>query len=134
MSWMNRYKPIQFGKVGGSAVNNYMSGVYYVPSLHAEAALRYNLEGTSPTRGKRASLVKFWRDSVARDGLVRISTGSSERVLLPDASVDYVFVDPPFGANIPYSDLALVLESWHGVKTDMASEATMDSFKHRGLA
>ena len=54
------------------------------------------------------------------------SHGSSTPFALPDASVDYVFVDPPFGANIPYSDLALLVESWHGVLTNTAEEAVMD--------
>ena len=53
---------------------------------------------------------------------------------MPDACVDYIFVDPPFGSNIPYADLALVVESWHGVTTAPAEEATTDPMKGRGLA
>jgi hypothetical protein len=64
---------------------------------------------------------------------VRISTGSSTRIDLPDASVDYAFVDPPFGSNIPYADLALVVEYWHGVLTNVSEEAVVDSFRHKGL-
>ena len=122
LSWMNRYKPNDH-----SQVNRNQSGVYYVSSAVSEPSPRYNLGG------KRTLLVKYWRSSPALDGLVRISTGSSQRIPLPDECVDYVFVDPPFGKNIPYSDLALVIESWHGVKTDAGAEATIDSFKHRGL-
>ena len=44
-----------------------------------------------------------------------------------------MFVDPPFGKNIPYADLALVVEEWHGVTTAMEEEATEDGFKGRGL-
>lgn len=65
LSWMNRYKVIQHGKIGGSLVNQYMTGVYYVPSLTAECSVRYNLEGSSPARGKRQSLVKLWKSSPA---------------------------------------------------------------------
>ena len=36
------------------------SGVYYVPSLHAEPSPAYNLVGTQPSRGKRQTLVKLW--------------------------------------------------------------------------
>jgi predicted RNA-binding Zn-ribbon protein involved in translation (DUF1610 family) len=132
-SWMNRHKTIQFGRMGGSAVNNYMSGVYYIPSLHAEPSVRYNLDGSNPKRGKRAALVDLWKSSPARSGQVRISTGSSTQIGLPDASVDYVFVDPPFGSNIPYADLALVVESWHRVRTNVAEEAILDSFRHKRL-
>jgi len=133
LSWMNRYQPIQQGKLGGSQVNRQMTGVYYVSSLVSECSVRYNLEGSSPKRGKRQSLVKVWKSSVAADGNVMITTGSSTALPVPDGSVDYVFVDPPFGQNIPYSDLALVIEEWHGVTTAPAEEATEDSFKGRGI-
>lgn len=130
LSWMNRHKTLQFGKVGGSAVNNYMSGVYYVPSLHAETNPRYNLAGSQPSRGKRASLTKIWEASSARLGQVAISTGSSTTLDMPSVSVDYIFVDPPFGANIPYSDLAILVESWHGVSSDRTEEAVVGKAAH----
>lgn len=133
LSWMNRYKVIQFGRPGGSLVNQYMTGVYYVPSLSAECSVRYNLEGSQPTRGKRQSLVKTWTSSPARSGQVMISTGSSERIDLPDESVDYVFVDPPFGSNIPYADLDLVIESWHRVFTSVSREAILDKSRGKGM-
>ncbi|MEX2548418.1 MAG: hypothetical protein WD830_11640 [Chloroflexota bacterium] len=125
LSWMNRYQAVQQGKLGGSQVNRQMTGVYYVSSLVSECHPRYNLEGTQVVRGKRKSLVKTWEASPAEAGGVSISTSSSTRIELPDASVDYVFVDPPFGANIPYSDLAILVESWHGVRTSSTDEAVM---------
>jgi len=120
LSWMNRFVPRHY-----SHVNQFLNGVFYVPSQHAEYRPRVNLEGTQPARGKRAALVKTWEASPARLGLVTISTGSSVQIALPDASIDYVFVDPPFGANIPYADLAILVESWHGVRTDSTQEAVM---------
>ena len=63
LSWMNRYVPTHY-----SHVNQYLSGVYYVPSLHAEPSLNYNLVGSTPSRGKRKSLVKLWSDSPAKGG------------------------------------------------------------------
>lgn len=44
---------------------------------------------------------------------------------LADASVDYVFTDPPFGSNIFYSDMNLFHEAWLGAVTDHAREAVM---------
>ena len=120
MSWQNRYRPD-----GYSQVSQFQSGIYYVPSLHSETQPRYNLEGSSAARGKRKSLVKTWAASPARVGNVAISTGSSTRLALADAAVDYVFVDPPFGENIPYSDLAILVESWHRVLTNTSEEAVM---------
>lgn len=130
LSWQNRHKPLQHGRLGGSAVNNYMSGVYYVPSLHAECAIRYNLEGSTPSMGKRQSLVKTWKSSPARLGQVAISTGSSTVLDLPSGSIDYVFVDPPFGANIPYADLAYLVEAWHGVYSRSSDEAIENHSKN----
>lgn len=118
LSWMNRFVPRHY-----SHVNQYLNGVYYIPSQHAEYNPRVNLEGTQGSRGKRASLIKMWESSPATPGRVLISTGSSTQLGLPDGSIDYVFVDPPFGENIPYSDLAIPLEAWHGVRTNAAQEA-----------
>ena len=44
---------------------------------------------------------------------------------LNDASVDYVFTDPPFGSNIFYSDMNLFQEAWLGKATANAREAVM---------
>lgn len=45
---------------------------------------------------------------------------------MPDDCVDYIFVDPPFGQNIYYADLAQVVEAWHGVLTQIVDEAIVD--------
>lgn len=129
LSWMNRYQPIQHGKVGGSQVNRQMTGVYYVGSLVSECSIRYNLEGSSPRRGKRQALVKLWNTSPASAGSVIISTGSSTSLPVPDTSVDYVFVDPPFGENIYYADLAYLIESWHRNITAPVEEAIQSRHK-----
>jgi 16S rRNA G966 N2-methylase RsmD len=44
---------------------------------------------------------------------------------LADASVDYVFTDPPFGSNIFYSDMSLFHEAWLGTITENGSEAVV---------
>ena len=92
----------------------------------------YILEGSQPARGKRASLVKTWRESPARLGQVVISTGSSTALDLPDDCIDYVFVDPPFGANIYYADLAYLVEAWHGVYSRSSDEAIENQSRKAG--
>ena len=42
---------------------------------------------------------------------------------LKDSSIDYVFTDPPFGANIMYSELNFINESWLNVFTNNKEEA-----------
>lgn len=124
LSWMNRHRENVHSQVG-----QYMPGVYYIPSLTAECSIRYNLEGSSPARGKRQSLAKLWNSSPATEGDVMISTGSATTLAVPDSSIDYVFVDPPFGENIYYSDLAYLIESWHGVTTAPLEEAIRSRHK-----
>lgn len=121
LSWMNRYKANDH-----SQVNRAQSGVFYIASLVSECSVRYNLEGSSPAVGKRATLLKLWRNWRPSADRVRISTGSAVSLPIPDESVDYVFVDPPFGSNIYYADLAQVVESWHGVLTSVGDEAIVD--------
>src|SRR5690625_3126127 len=120
LSWMNRYKATDH-----SQVNRNQSGVYYVSSLISECSPRYNLEGTQPARGKKRTLVKLW-ESVPKNADLRISTGDAASLPVDDECVDYIFVDPPFGANIPYADLAMIVESWHKVLTDPRREAIVD--------
>ncbi|HET7486536.1 MAG TPA: DNA methyltransferase [Acidimicrobiales bacterium] len=59
-------------------------------------------------------------------GDVRYETASAEHLPLPDASVDYVFTDPPFGSNIFYSDMNLFQEGWLGELTNHYAEAVVD--------
>ena len=126
LSWMNRYAATHF-----SVVNRHLTGVYYIPSLTAECSVRYNLKGSTPSRGKRQSLVKLWNSSPAALGNVMITTGSSTSLPVPGSSVDYVFVDPPFGENIYYSDLAYLIESWHRNTTGATEEAVKSRHKAR---
>ncbi len=51
---------------------------------------------------------------------------SADKLPLEDNSVDYVFTDPPFGANIFYSDMNLFQEAWLSELTDPAAEAVVD--------
>ena len=51
---------------------------------------------------------------------------SAEAIPLPDASVDYVFTDPPFGSNLFYADMALFQEAWLDEFTDVTKEAVVD--------
>lgn len=119
---LNRYSPSHF-----SQVNRALNGVYYVASQHSECSPSYNLGG------KLDRLAKAFQGYHARENTAAITAGTAARVPLPDASIDYVFTDPPFGENIYYSDLNFLVESWHGVTTDAQPEAIIDRFKNKAL-
>jgi 16S rRNA G966 N2-methylase RsmD len=57
---------------------------------------------------------------------VTYELASAESIPLPDASVDYVFTDPPFGSNLFYADMSLFQEAWLDGFTDVGQEAVVD--------
>jgi 16S rRNA G966 N2-methylase RsmD len=59
--------------------------------------------------------------------------GSSTALTVPDNSVDYVFVDPPFGSNIPYSEVNFLWEALLGVFTNVKPDAVESSIQAKSL-
>ncbi len=65
---------------------------------------------------------------------VCISTCSSTNLVgVPDGSIDYIFVDPPFGNNIIYSELSFLYECWLKVFTNQTHEAIVSSAQEKKL-
>lgn len=127
ISLLNRYKPLQHGRPGGSQVNNYMSGFFYIASTIAESSPHYILEG------KLKRLATVFATYRGISSFACIQTGTCASIALPDSSVDYVFTDPPFGENIHYADLNALVESWHRVWTDVGREAIVDHVRGKLL-
>ena len=122
MSILARYAPTHF-----SQVNQYLNGVYYVASQHAECSPWYILDG------KLSRLAAAFRAYRTTPGCAFVGTGTAAHLPLSDNSIDYIFTDPPFGENIFYADLNFLVESWHRVFTDAGPEAIIDRFKHKAL-
>jgi len=65
---------------------------------------------------------------------VIISTQSATDLSrIPASSIDYCFTDPPYGANINYSELNFVWEAWLGHFTKNEKEAVMNPVQRKGL-
>ncbi|MBN1461603.1 MAG: hypothetical protein JXA57_18895 [Armatimonadetes bacterium] len=122
LSVLNRFRP-----TGYSQVNQYLTGVYYVPSQTSELSPWYILSG------KLERLKKAFKPMPSAPGGAVTGTGDCGHIPLSDASVDYVFTDPPFGENIYYADLNYLVESWHRVVTRSEPEAIVDKAKKKGL-
>lgn len=127
MSLLNRYKPIQYGRIGGSQVGLDLTGVYYIPSISTEVAPWYQFDG------KLGRLLKAFHVAYARGCHTVTSTGTAAALGFSKDSVDYIFTDPPFGENIYYADLNFIVESWHCVWTNAEPEAIVDQAKKKGL-
>jgi 16S rRNA G966 N2-methylase RsmD len=62
-----------------------------------------------------------------------ISTQSAAAPTLPEASVDYVWIDPPFGKSLMYAELNQIWEWWLGVHTAEEHEAVLDGRRGKDL-
>jgi DNA methylase len=125
---LNRYQPTQFGKEsGGSQVNRYFTGTLYVPSMVAEVTPGYAYTNKLKRLTKAFALIRNQHNSTA----VVSTQSATDLSNIPNESVDYIFVDPPFGRNLQYSELNQIWESWLRVKTDRDPEAIMDSTRRR---
>jgi len=109
---LNRLLASNYFKSGGGVIGQTLQGTLYVSSLAIETNCiqRFSL---------RVNSVPY----TARGGFSCVSTGSAETMQVPENSVDYIFVDPPFGANIMYSELNSLWEAWLKVRTNSISEA-----------
>lgn len=118
---MNRYSANHF-----SQVNRYFSGTLFVGSLISEVSPTYAMTN------KLGRLTKL--QLPGKTGAVAITCQSTTSLpQLVDSSVDYVFVDPPFGNNLHYSELNFFWEAWLRVLTQREPEAVMDKGRNRTL-
>jgi 16S rRNA G966 N2-methylase RsmD/predicted RNA-binding Zn-ribbon protein involved in translation (DUF1610 family) len=63
-----------------------------------------------------------------------ISTQSSSLFNIPSSSIDYIFIDPPFGGNLMYSELNFLWESWIKVKTNNIQESIVNKHQQKQLS
>ncbi len=103
-----------------------LSGTLYVPSLIKELAIHRQLQQAISDHVK-ARL----RGVVSTNGITTQSC--SESALIPESSIDYIFVDPPFGGNLMYSELNFLWEAWLKVFTNNVPEAIENSSQGKGI-
>lgn len=105
--------------------NGIMKGTLYIPSLMAECnpyfLLKSKIDGFIDScyvpRGK---------------GAISIASATNMNLLKAD-SVDYIFVDPPFGANLMYSELNSIWEGWIRIKTNNKDEAIINKVQNKSI-
>ena len=109
-------------RFSGTGIN---AGTLYLPSLDWEFVPYYTL--------KRK--IKIFEESwYLERGNSTTSLNSATCIkTLKDNSVDYIFTDPPFGANIMYSELNIITESWLNVIENPRCEAIINKSQHKTL-
>lgn len=107
--------------------NMVMSGTLYIGSLMREWNACYWFDGK--IRGLRRGRLKFQGCM----NNILLMCNSSTNFMADSNTFDYVFVDPPFGANLNYSELNFNWESWLKVKTNIFQEAIENRAQSKGL-
>jgi hypothetical protein len=103
-----------------------VTGTLYIPALNQENNINNLL------KNKADMIFKACVEYQGNNCLV--STNSSTQEPIPDSSIDYIFTDPPFGANINYSELSFIWEAWLNVYTNNKTEAICNDIQNKGLA
>ncbi|MFC1776121.1 DNA methyltransferase [Pseudomonadota bacterium] len=114
---LSNYFAAKKGVSRGGWIGKERSGTLYCPSVQSEVSVSSQVR----TRAKSANV---FYDSQKRPF---ISTGSSSDLQLANEVIDFIFIDPPFGANKMYSELNFLWEAWLGVRTDNRKEAIENS-------
>ena len=67
-------------------------------------------------------------------GSAAVCLGSATELhYLPDECIDLIFTDPPFGANINYSEMNILWEAWLGRFTNPVEEAIINRVQGKDM-
>ncbi|MBT1707293.1 hypothetical protein KK062_03625 [Fulvivirgaceae bacterium PWU5] len=126
VSKMARLKVGYYFKGGGGPFIPGLAGTLYIPSLSVEKRALFALENRLKTISSSLPKLKGHRG-------ITLTGSVSDMKTLNSSSIDYIFTDPPFGANIMYSELNYISEGWLRVKTNNRSEAIENKSQGKSL-
>ena len=128
MIWTNT-KMYRYRWAGGiaGAGGGPLAGTLYIPSLFKDISILESAKDCITKAIRKKELL-------SKMMVQAISCHSSNLILTADHSVDYIFLDPPFGANINYSELNFMWESWLKVLTNNKPEAIENDVQQKGVA
>jgi len=124
---MNRIHVNNYFHGGGGWNAGYLKGTLYIPSIPIETSILEQIKDRMKT------LIRAFNSTNAKVKNV-IETNSLTKTQVADNIVDYLFLDPPFGANINYSELNSIWESWLAVHTNNQTEAIENSTQNKGAS
>lgn len=112
---------------GGGCNAGHRKGTLYAPSISMETPITELLENRLKTQSRSFSSYPSFSINL----LSTVSVDSFSATTLKDC-IDYVFIDPPFGSNLNYSELSFPWESWLEVATNNIPEAIENSVQGKG--
>lgn len=117
---LNRYMP----QHGSRALVGPMANVLYLPPIYVE---NNPIDQFEYQAGKILRAMEYCKDGA----ITQICSATNSSLL--DNSIDYIFTDPPFGANIMYSELNTISESWLKILTNNKEEAISNPNQNKGI-
>ncbi|SEN03923.1 DNA methylase [Mucilaginibacter gossypiicola] len=123
---MNRLHVSNFFYGGGGWNVGHLKGTLYIPSLQIETSILEQIQDKINSLKKAALLLGKQYSNLQ-------FVGSASNTSIKDNSIDYVFTDPPFGANIMYSELNFLPETWLKVLTNNIKEAIENKTQGKSL-
>lgn len=112
---------------GGGGYITTISGNMYIPSLFFEVEVIEQFEN----RVKKINEIN--KQGFSKENIIISTQSSTDLQNISENSVDYIFVDPPFGENLMYSELNYLYEAWLGIETNNKNEAIMNKSQSKGL-
>lgn len=109
----------------GGATAGHRRGTLYIPSNQVEMSLMTLLD-------ERFKQIKRAARRLAHTTFVGVQSATSQS-FIPNESLDYIFIDPPFGSNIMYSELSFLWEAWLGAFTNISHEAIENKTQKKNL-
>lgn len=121
---MNRVHVSNYFYGGGGWNAGHLKGTLYVPNAPVETSVLEQISDKVSALMRAAEFLPKKFDNLQY-------VGSADNLTINDNSVDYIFVDPPFGANINYSELNFLPEPWLKVVTNNHHEAIENSGQNK---
>jgi DNA modification methylase len=105
-----------------------LSGTLYVSSLVTPLNV-----GKTFLRNAETIAASLTYSQRSKSNCALTTQSATQLAQIPDGSVDYIFIDPPFGFNFDYSELNFFWEGFLGVKTAQEKEAIISDSQGKDL-
>ena len=114
----------------GSGIKN----VYHIPPVGKEQNVLTVFKRKYKAISEAKAFLQSQLDREKTRSDIRIIRGDAKKIDIPDCSVDYAFIDPPYGGMVPYAELNLFYSAWLQEKEDLENEIMipMDYEKKEG--
>jgi len=123
--YASKLRRFRAGKKGGGP----LPGTLYIASLITPPNVLMTVERNA------AFILKGFKSAQSlKDCSVQSCQSNDGYESLLENSLDYIFIDPPFGANLNYSELNFLWESWLKVWTNNKTEAIENSVQGKGAS